>query len=208
MPRWSPDGRCLAVGLEREGNPNIYVLDLEGSLFPRRLTYGETPEAVSGWSRDGNWIYFFSDETGEYQVWKVSVEGGDPIQVTKNGGVLGEESEDGHLYYLRLTDPWSIWRIPVEGGEEELVVEKGGLGRAGFVFWRDSLVYSLENEPGGPVIERLDLKTFEVQRLAELGPTVRLGKYGRITVSPDGQWIAYPQLEGRGSDLVLVENFF
>lgn len=28
-----------------------------------------------------------------------------------------------------------------------------------------------------------------------------------LSVSPDGQWIAYMQVEVSGSDLVLVENF-
>jgi len=37
-------------------------------------------------SRDGRWIYFASFRTGRYEVWKVPVTGGDPIQITHTGG--------------------------------------------------------------------------------------------------------------------------
>ena len=68
------------------------------------------------WSRDGKWIYFYSDRGGgPFQLWKIQLNGGLPVQVTKNGGVFGAESEDGRfLYYSKLGVP-GIWKMPLHG---------------------------------------------------------------------------------------------
>lgn len=45
-PEWSPDGRRLAFYSERDGNPEIYVMDADGGAV-RRLT--RTPPAGPAW---------------------------------------------------------------------------------------------------------------------------------------------------------------
>ncbi len=207
MPRWSPDGREIAFSGEVEGQMEVFVLDVEGG-FPRRLTSSPQFEAPWSWSRDGRWVYIFSDRTGVYQVWKVRPEGGEPVQITRGGGALPLESSDGRfLYYLKDRPLMSFWKVPVEGGEESPVLEKPGLTRSAFDLWRDSLVYLVEDEERGPRIERLDLPSGEIEVLVELGRETRIGKYGRICVSPDGRWVLFPRDDSRGSDLILVENF-
>jgi hypothetical protein len=49
---------------------------------------------VPSWSRDGNSIYFASNRTGRWQVWKHSVASGEESQVTRNGGCAVLESYD------------------------------------------------------------------------------------------------------------------
>ena len=51
-------------------------------------------------SRDGEWIYFYSDrERGAFQLWKVPVKGGTPVRVTTDGGVYATESDDRRFLY-------------------------------------------------------------------------------------------------------------
>jgi WD40-like Beta Propeller Repeat len=86
----------------------------------RRVTDHPADDLVPTWSHDRQWIYFGSTRTGGYQIWKVSARGGEPVQVTHQGGTYAKESLDGqYLYYARLGPALpSLWRVPVSGGEE------------------------------------------------------------------------------------------
>jgi len=81
---------------------------------------------VPSWSRDGKWIYFASNRATdelESQVWRVSVDTGELLQVTHKGGFSAYESADGRtLYYAktRYANP-EIWEVPVAGGTEARV---------------------------------------------------------------------------------------
>lgn len=82
-PLYSPDGGRLAFVSDREGSDDVYVLEL-GNGTVRRLTYVEGDESLSGWSRDGSWIYFSSaseDVRGMHDVFRVRPEGGTPMPV-------------------------------------------------------------------------------------------------------------------------------
>ena len=46
----------------------------------------QPPMVSPSWSRDGKWIYFASDRSGEYQVWKMPAGGGEAVQLTRKGG--------------------------------------------------------------------------------------------------------------------------
>lgn len=84
-PLYSPDGQSLAFVSTRSGVANIYILTLAtGEL--RRLTYGDSAEALDGWSRDGKWIYFTSgvnDVARLGDVFRVAASGGTPLEVSR-----------------------------------------------------------------------------------------------------------------------------
>ena len=82
-------------------------------------------EDMPSWSHDGKWIYFESDRTGVFQIWKVPFAGGMPVQVTNNGGADAFESRDGKFVYYTKWEQRGIWRKPVEGGPETLVIHNG-----------------------------------------------------------------------------------
>ncbi len=138
----------------------IYLLEVGGGM-PRLLP--TLPGADNGgpsWSRDGKWIYFYSDRGGKtFQLWKVPLQGGPPVQITKNGGVFAAESEDGRfLYYSKFEEP-GIWRAPLSGGEETRVLDQAGehdwynwaLARNG--------VYFHEHHENGAVLDFFDFAT-------------------------------------------------
>ena len=57
---------------------------------------------MPSWSGDGRFIYYGSNRTGRYQIWRVPVAGGPEEQVTRESGFLPFESLDGRtLYYKR-----------------------------------------------------------------------------------------------------------
>src|ERR1700676_938005 len=90
-PLYSPDGKSLAFVSNRTGNGDIYMLTFATGAI-ERLTYDDSPEQVSGWSRDSRWIYFSStshDISGMNDIYRVSVTGGTPMAV--NADVYANE---------------------------------------------------------------------------------------------------------------------
>jgi dipeptidyl aminopeptidase/acylaminoacyl peptidase len=88
-PRIAPDGRSAAYvswRLEREENDYasaIWLVPLDGSGKPRRLTKGEKQDASPRWSPDGSRLAFVSNrETKAKQLYVLPLAGGDPQRLT------------------------------------------------------------------------------------------------------------------------------
>jgi Tol biopolymer transport system component len=64
----------LAFSSNRQGNPEIYVLNLEGGS-PIRLTNTDAIDWLPDWSPDGRRIAFTSNRTGGYDLWVMESDG-------------------------------------------------------------------------------------------------------------------------------------
>ena len=60
-PRWSPDGRRIAFLSNRDGAPQIYVADSDGSNVRKVTSLHAGAQAPVVWSPDGTMIAFVSD---------------------------------------------------------------------------------------------------------------------------------------------------
>jgi Tol biopolymer transport system component len=205
QPKWSPSGKRIAFHtyeLAKAGS-DIYIIDAKGG-FPRNLTQDGFKQGVPYWSKDERWIYYNSLRTGEYQIWKISTEGGDPVQITTQGGWVPFEDEEGRFIYYAKEDPSEgIWRVPAGGGEETLVLKKT-INWSEWCLWEQSIAYVSKEDERRPRIEMFDLRSQETREIVSLEPDTLTG-WG-LTVSPDGKSILYTKLE-QDSDIMLVENF-
>jgi Tol biopolymer transport system component len=209
--RWSPDGEQIAFscGLLAKAL-SVCVVSAQGG-FPRRLT-ADAPDGRSWgptWSHDGRWIYFTrrGGRPALVRIWRIPAGGGEPQQVTKDGGISGQESMDGRLvYYTKRPggEGAPIWQVPREGGQEALVLDKRPHWK-NWTIWKDSIVYLDPEGASGPTIEQFDLKTRTVTEIAALGMDTQLDN--GLSVSPDGRWILYARDDLAGSDLMLIEGF-
>jgi Tol biopolymer transport system component len=203
-PSWSPDGQRVAFDSNLEGNMDIYVIRASGGK-PVRLTTDSADDNVPSWSRDGNWIYFTSQRGGRREVWKVPAGGGEAVQVTRNGGFAAFESLDGmSVYYTKgVTEAsMALWRMPVSGGEESQVLPS--------VVWRafslvDDRVYFIP-DPDADGKSSIQFLTFATGKVKKVASIPGRPDYG-LTVSPDRRYLLYTQVDGVGSDLMLLENF-
>jgi hypothetical protein len=157
----------------------------------------------SNWSRDGRWIYHSSRKSGDQQVWKVPAQGGAAIQVTRNGGGLPFESPDGKwLYFAKGDGAAGLWKMPVEGGPETQVVK--AVYRANFAVLDRGLYFTPpRGENSESVVQFLDFATGAIKTIYPIDKTIDLG----LTVSPDGHYVLWSQIDHQGSNLMLVENF-
>ncbi len=206
-PRWSPDGRFLAFDSRREGNADIFVISAEGGRA-RRLTTERSDDVWPSWSRDGGWIYFASNRSGQWEVWKAPAQGGPNVHVTWKGGYEAFESPDGKFVYYAKLDVPGIWRVPVEGGEETQVLDQGDQGFWG-VLNQGIYFFNLKATPR-PAFQFFGFTARQLKpipaRPNEL-PLFTSGEPPAVTVSPDGRWILYVQLDHTESDIALVGNF-
>jgi Tol biopolymer transport system component len=201
-PRWSPDGKTIAFDSNASGSWQIYTINAEGGK-PRQMSNDAFTNVTSNWSRDGRWIYYKSRKSGEEQVWKVPAQGGASIQVTRNGGGLPFESPDGKwLYFAKGDGATGLWKMPVEGGPETQVVK--AVYRANFVVLDRGIYFTPPRGANGEsAVQFLDFSTGATKTIYPIDKTVDLG----LTVSPDGHYVLWSQIDHQGSNLMLVENF-
>ena len=205
-PRWSPDGTRIAFDSDAEGGEfDIWVIRADGGK-PARMTTHPANDGNPSWSHDGRWIYFDSARTGEQQVWKMPADGGEAIQLTRDGGYAPLESPDGKfLYYTKYLFATSLWRVPLGGGEAVKVLE--GLSNYINLAIVDKGIYFVpqQNAHSLSSIQFLDSQTNQIRRIASFERPLD----GGLAFSPDGQWILYTNTRAdQGSaELRLVENF-
>ncbi|MBC7389452.1 MAG: TolB family protein [Opitutaceae bacterium] len=78
---WSPDGKTLAYCAERNGEYDIYTIDVDGSE-ETKLTSAKGLDDGPDYSPDGKFIYFNSVRSGKMKIWKMKTDGSDQTQVT------------------------------------------------------------------------------------------------------------------------------
>jgi serine/threonine-protein kinase len=59
----SPDGKALAVGLDRDGKEDIWIKQLPAGPFSR-ITFGDTAHVRPSWSADGRSVVYIGDRGG------------------------------------------------------------------------------------------------------------------------------------------------
>ena len=74
LPAWSPDGSKLAFTSNRDGNPEIYVVNRDGTGL-RRLTNSPAIDVTPTWAPTGNQIAFTSERAGTPQIYIMNADG-------------------------------------------------------------------------------------------------------------------------------------
>ena len=204
-PAWSPDGKWIAFDSQSGDSAirQIWMIESAGGTA-RQLTSLPNGANVPAWSRDGLSIYFNSDVTGRFEIYRMPVKGGTPEQVTQAGGYVAQESPDGKtLYYIKSSGESPLYAMPVSGGGTEAKVLDLVAGR-GFQVFPDG-VYFL-----GVVNRQLEVRFRPFAAGAKersIGPVKAKVVNVYMSVSPDRKSILLNYSPQSGSDLMLIENF-
>jgi Tol biopolymer transport system component/DNA-binding winged helix-turn-helix (wHTH) protein len=202
-PRWSPDSRSMAFGSNVGGKPGVSIISSDGGRPKTLAIEGFLESSQSEWSRNGKWIYCGSNRSGEPQLWKTPVAGGQAIQVTRKGFSLdATESADGQfVYYLKGPGAGqnTLWKMPVQGGQETQVLDS--VLNDNFAVTGQGIYFMPKSEPA--FIQFSSFVTGKVTTIARVPHKPAWG----FSVSPDSRWLLYSEYEAMPIDLMLVENF-
>jgi len=120
------DGKMLAISHHSKDDDNasiVYTLPVIGGK-PRRVT-AKGPSYLHGWSPDGKYLVYTGGRDNEYDIYKISVEGGGETNLTNSKGLDDgpEFTPDGRYIYFNSTrsGTMQIWRMKPDGSDPEQV---------------------------------------------------------------------------------------
>jgi hypothetical protein len=95
-PRWSPDGTRIVVSGWKNGNQDIYLIDMNSKQV-QPIHVDKALDVTPTWSHDGRAILFSSDRTGVYNLFAYEVETHTLFQVSNvlGGAFMPDVSSDG-----------------------------------------------------------------------------------------------------------------
>ncbi len=144
-----------------------------------------------------------SVRTGRFEIWKVPSQGGQPVQVTRNGGHTAEESPDGAwLYFTRdgsVRTP--LMKMPSAGGPETQVVS--AISLRGFAPASQGVYFIQQDSARSASIRFLNEATGAVRQVQAMTKPL----WSFLSISPDERFVLWTQADQSGSDLMMIENF-
>jgi len=72
LPAFSPDGSRIVFIAHSDGNPEIYLVNADGTGLVR-MTHTRAAETAPGFSRDGKRIVFSSNRAGRFAIYQIDV---------------------------------------------------------------------------------------------------------------------------------------
>jgi Tol biopolymer transport system component len=121
----SPDGKQLVIShhaKEKKSGENstIYILPIEGGK-PKEITKN-SPSYWHGWSVDGKWLIYTAKRDNNWNIHKISVNGGKETKLTDNE-FLNDGSDftpNGKYIWFNSnrTGTMQIWRMKADGTEQ------------------------------------------------------------------------------------------
>lgn len=119
FPQWSNDGKRIAFTSDRDGDPEIYVMEADGTN-PRRLTHIPGRDAHPFFSRDGKKIVFQSPRANgvDTNIYVMNSDGTNVVKLTDLKGFAGvpvySPDQKRIVFQWRKTNNFaddSKWRI-------------------------------------------------------------------------------------------------
>jgi Tol biopolymer transport system component len=121
------DGTRLAISSHagEEYHSLVYTLPLQGGQ-PRLVT-PTGPSYLHGWSADDQFLVYTALRNGDYDIYRIPVEGGEEVQLTTAIGLDDgpEYTPDGKYIYFNSvrSGRMQIWRMRPDGSHQEQLTD-------------------------------------------------------------------------------------
>jgi Tol biopolymer transport system component len=204
-PAISFDGRHVAVILRKQGRHTLNTLSADGGDL-RPIAETIDVSSAAGWSPDGKWIVAGGTDKEGPGLFKIPVESGAPVRLTKGVAYNPVWSPDGSL--IVYTGPTvgvngPLLMVHPDGSPREappILLRIGG-ARYRFVPGRQELVYvSAGSQFSLDDLWLLNLSTMKTRRLSTFDNRVTR----TFDITPDGKQIVFDRLRDN-ADVVLID---
>ena len=201
----SPDGQLLVFDLLGD----LYTLPITGGKATR-LTSGPAYDAQPRFSPDGRRVVFVSDRSGGENVWIISLDLKDTVQVTKGEDNLYASPEwtpDGEYIVVSrsegLRSPAKLWLFHKDGGSGTPLIREGSgqggssssLKMLGAAFGPDPRYVWYAQRTGdwqyNAIFPQYQLAVYDRETGQTTVMSNRYGSAFRPALSPDGRWLVY-----------------
>ena len=206
VPAVSPDGKTIVFSTDRASNGDLWRMDIDGRN-QTALTTSPEHEGYTNITPDGKWIVYEKvDSDNKGTIWKISIDGGTPAQLTKAGSWRPTLSPDGKFFACDYGSEKNakVAIFPIEGGSPVKVIDAPAILKSYIFKWASdgkSLIYfekrdraeNLWSQPidGSPPKQLTNFDSGEIYRFD-------------VANNGDGFILA----RGRtSSDVVLINNF-
>jgi Tol biopolymer transport system component len=190
---------------DREGLWGVYVTNIYDRVphqLPTKLRETSDPE----WSHNGKWIYFRAYEGVGHQLYRCPAQGGDALLLAASQDLVQPtESADGKvLYFLSREADAIMMMLPLDRpGAAPQPVQ--GMPNVSFehrwMIASDGIYFVSQSTP-----HTLSFYDFSTQKARDIFKTDR-DLHDGISISPDGCYLLFSQLDENDSNIMLVSNF-
>ena len=205
-PRWSPDSQKIVFEMtETSGLDELYTADISDHVA-HKLKTNVRESAYPYWSHDGKWIYFLGREGTGHQLFRCPAGGGDATLLVGSMELTNEiESSDGKLLYF----PWyfgdsNIMTLALDraGATPQQVPQMVKiLDQSKWAVVPNGIYFAPQANPRN--ICFYDFATKHTRVIFQVGRDLAEG----MSVSPDGRYMLYSQLDESNSGIMLVNHF-
>ncbi|MDE0323469.1 MAG: DPP IV N-terminal domain-containing protein [Candidatus Poribacteria bacterium] len=205
---WAPDGHSLAYMSNRNGDPDIYVMDVRTNTH-RRLTFDDGRDWWPSWSPNGKWIAFASNRAGEIDLYRMDANGKNVMRLT-NQGKCKRPAWSPDSRWIAFISKSSLFVMTAEGKGRRQLADTFSTGCAWSPDGKEIAFVPRGDAVGGKALFSVDKDGKNMRQLTRLYKG--LVSIFDPTWSPSGKWIAYllvqPPEKLLERKVVMAEEFF
>lgn len=128
-PALSPDGKKITFSMAREGNVDIFFMNLDGTDF-LQLTRHPGVDTNPSWAPGGRSMVFTSDRTGSPQIYRMDADGLNIVRITNenpyNDSAAWNPRHDFIAYVSRFDNDFDIFIMDLQTRENYRVTRLQG----------------------------------------------------------------------------------
>jgi len=200
-PAWSRDGTRIAFVRAMDGNPEIYVVNANGSN-ESRLAFDPGVDVSPDWSPDGR-IFFTSNRDGKRDIYSLKPDGSAVARFTTTGATSPAWSPDRTRIAFVTASPnhWLQVFVADANGGNVTMVTKDPVSSFGPCWSRDGagIAFAIDNLGVVSNIFEIDLDGSHRRRLTA-GPKIDT----RAAISPDGSKLAFQSNRDGNYEIYLM----
>jgi len=204
-PAISPDGRLICFSYRKRGRAGLYVMNANGTNV-RALVDSFDVRGAASWSPDGEWVAVAANQGDSSRLFKIPVDGGQPVRLldtlsfnpvwSPDGRfIVFSEQQGGGIFQVKAITPD---RVPVSLPKFQV----GYSSATPYRFMPDggALITLAGTTRSAQNFLSVDLQSGQQRQLTDLkgGSVIQ-----NFDVSPDGKQIVFDRLRNN-SDIVLM----